>query len=110
MALKLHSYQQRAIGFMTMHPRCILSVGMGLGKTSAVLHYLDQLRPHSCLIVAPKRVAETVWKQEAEKWGLWFVAESMVIINGTAKERRFKMEDTTRPYKIIGRLHAVEGF
>lgn len=103
MALKLHSYQQRAIGFMTMHPRCILSVGMGLGKTSAVLHYLDQLRPHSCLIVAPKRVAETVWKQEAEKWGLWFVAESMVIVNGTAKERRAKMEDTKHPYKIIGR-------
>lgn len=103
MALKLHEYQQRAVDFMAAHPHCILSVGMGLGKTAAVLHYLDRLRPHSCLIVAPKRVAETVWKQEAEKWGLWFVAESMEIVKGTAKQRREALCDGHYPYKVIGR-------
>ena len=101
--MKLHEYQQRAVGFMMSHPRCILSVGMGLGKTAAVLHYLDQLRPQSCLIVAPKRVAETVWKQEAEKWGLWTVSESMVIVKGTPAQRGKAWEDTTHPYKVVGR-------
>lgn len=76
---------------------------MGLGKTAAVLHYLDRLRPHSCLIVAPKRVAETVWRQEAEKWGLWSVAESMEIVKGTAKQRRAALDDALHPYKVIGR-------
>ena len=101
--MKLHNYQQRAVDFMAAHPRCILSVGMGLGKTAAVLHYLDQLRPQSCLIVAPKRVAETVWKQEAEKWGLWTVSESMVIVKGTPAQRRKAWDDTTHPYKVVGR-------
>ena len=101
--MKLHEYQQRAVGFMMSHPRCILSVGMGLGKTAAVLHYLDRLRPHSCLIVAPKRVAETVWKQEAEKWDLWRVAESMVVVKGTASQRSKALCDNTHPFKIIGR-------
>lgn len=101
--MKLHSYQQRAVGFMTRNRRCILSVGMGLGKTAAVLSYLDLARPKSCLIVAPKRVAETVWKQEAEKWGLWFVSESMVIVKGTPAQRRAAWEDRMHPYKIVGR-------
>lgn len=101
--MKLHEYQQRAVDFMVKHPYCILSVGMGLGKTAAVLHCLDRLRPHSCLIVAPKRVAETVWKQEAEKWDLWTVAESMEIVKGTAKQRREALCDGRYPYKVIGR-------
>ena len=101
--MKLHEYQQRAVDFMAAHPRCILSVGMGLGKTAAVLHYLDRLRPHSCLIVAPKRVAETVWRQEAEKWGLWSVAENMVIVKGTPAQRGKAWDDTMHPYKVVGR-------
>ena len=101
--MKLHEYQQRAVSFMAAHPRCILSVGMGLGKTAAVLHYLDQLRPASCLIVAPKRVAETVWRQESEKWGLSWLAEKMVIVKGTPAQRRKAWEDEQHPYKVIGR-------
>lgn len=103
MALSLHEYQQRAVDFMAAHLRCILSVGMGLGKTAAVLHYIDRLRPASCLIVAPKRVAETVWKQEAEKWGLWSIAESMVIVKGTPAQRGKAWDDTMHPYKVVGR-------
>lgn len=101
--MKLHEYQERAVDFMEAHPRCILSVGMGLGKTASVLHYLDRLRPHSCLIIAPKRVAETVWKQEAEKWNLWTVAESMEIVKGTPAQRRKAWDDTVHPYKVVGR-------
>ena len=108
--MKLHEYQQRAVGFMTAHPYCILSVGMGLGKTAAVLHYIDKLRPKTCLIVAPKRVAETVWRQEAEKWGLWTVAESMVVVKGTPKQRKAAWEDHLRPYKVVGRDNLADLF
>ena len=108
--MKLHEYQQRAVDFMAAHPRCILSVGMGLGKTAAVLHYIDQLRQAHCLIVAPKRVAETVWRQEAEKWGLWSVAESMVVVKGTPKQRKAAWEDHLRPYKVVGRDNLADLF
>ena len=95
---------------MAGHPRCILSVGMGLGKTAAVLHYIDQLRPKNCLIVAPKRVAETVWKQEAEKWGLWSVALSMAVVKGKPKQRQEAWNDYTRPYKVVGRDNLADLF
>lgn len=108
--MKLHEYQQRAVDFMMAHPCCILSVGMGLGKTAAVLHYIDRLRPSYCLIVAPKRVAETVWKQEAEKWGLWFVSENMVIVKGTPKQRKAAWEDHLHPYKVVGRDNLADLF
>lgn len=101
--MKLHNYQQRAVEFMGTHPNCILSVGMGLGKTAAVLHHVANVMPRSLLIVAPKRVAETVWKQEAEKWGLDSVAERMAVVSGTRKQRDAVWNDDTRPYKIVGR-------
>lgn len=73
--MKLHKYQERIIDFLRTENKAIVSVGMGLGKTAAVLHYIDEIKPESVLIVAPKRVAETVWMQEAEKWGLSSIAE-----------------------------------
>lgn len=101
--MELHQYQKNCANFMAKHPRCILSVDMGLGKTAATLHYINWLKPSSLLIVAPKRVAETVWKQEAEKWGLTYTAERMVIVSGTAAKRKKQLQDDTHPYKIIGR-------
>lgn len=101
--MKLHQYQQRAVDFMAAHPRCILSVGMGLGKTAATLHYIDKSLPKTCIIVAPKRVAETVWLQEAVKWGLFNITQRMVVVSGSAKQRRAAWDDTERPYKIVGR-------
>lgn len=108
--MELHNYQKKAIDFMAEHPRCILSVGMGLGKTAAVLHYLNKLRPETCLIVAPKRVAETVWVQEAKKWGLWAVAVSMIVVKGTPKQRKAAWESELHPYKVVGRDNLADLF
>lgn len=101
--MKLHEYQERAVGFMKAHPHCILSIDMGLGKTAAVLHYLADTMPPSCLIVAPKRVAETVWMQEAEKWGLNDIHDKMVIVNGSPVQRLKALQDKEKPYKIVSR-------
>lgn len=92
MTLKdLRPYQRRIAHFLTAHPHACLSVGMGLGKTAAVLAFLDytlRLYPHArILIVAPKRVAETVWLQEAEKWELWNLRSCMCLVAGTKKRK-----------------------
>lgn len=100
--MTLHDYQQRIVFFLAMHPKAILSVDMGLGKTAATLHWLQGLEPSTALIVAPKRVAETTWKQEAEKWGLP-IADRMVIVAGDAKKRKAALEDDKHPYKVISR-------
>lgn len=100
---RLHEYQERCIAWMKERDRGILSVGMGLGKTAAVLHYLSDTNPNTVLIVAPKRVAETVWVQEAEKWGLLHIRDKMTIVKGSPSKRRDALNDTKHPWKVIGR-------
>lgn len=99
----LHNYQNRIVQFCEAEPNAVLSVGMGLGKTAATLHYIHKLNPDTCVIVAPKRVAETVWKQEAEKWELYDVASKMIIVSGSAAKRKAALENKDYTYKIIGR-------
>ena len=68
----LHAYQRRAVSFIKDRRRCGLFLDMGLGKTSsaltAVSDLLDEFSVHKVLIVAPLRVANSVWRQEAAKW------------------------------------------
>lgn len=113
----LHKYQQRTALFIALHPKCIISVDMGLGKTASVLAWMDWYDrqndyTRTGLIVAPKRVAENNWQQEAEKWGLGQLAEKMVIVKGTAKKRQSLLMDDEHPIKIISRdnLHDVQGW
>lgn len=101
--MELHEYQRRAANFIHTHPRCILSVDMGLGKTAAVLAWLNYARPARVLIVAPKRVAENQWHTEAEKWGLQWVRDRMVVVAGTARQRAAAIANTERPWKITSR-------
>lgn len=68
----LHAYQRRAISFIKDRRRCGLFLDMGLGKTSSALTAVSDLRDefaiHKVLIVAPLRVANSVWAQETRKW------------------------------------------
>lgn len=106
--MELHDYQKRAAAFIDANPNCILSVDMGLGKTAAVLSWVNEYKPATLCIVAPKRVAETVWRQEAEKWGWAEISDKMVIVAGTPKKRAAALADRSRPYKIIGRENVKE--
>ena len=69
----LHAYQRRAVSFIKDRRRCGLFLDMGLGKTTsaltAVSDLLDEFAIHRVLIVAPLRVANSVWAQEGRKWG-----------------------------------------
>lgn len=101
--MELHEYQKRAAQFIATHANCILSVDMGLGKTAAVWSYIREAQPASVCVVAPKRVAENTWKQEAEKWGWSDIAERCAIVSGTPKKRRAALQDDSKPYKIVSR-------
>lgn len=112
----LHKYQQRTANFIAQHSKCIISVDMGLGKTASVLAWLDWFDAFSGykrkgLIIAPKRVAENNWQQEAFKWEMQRLADSMVIVKGTPKKRAEAIADEKHPIKILSRdnLKDVQG-
>ena len=68
----LHAYQRRAVSFIKDRRRCGLFLEMGLGKSASALtaisDLLDEFSVHKVLIVAPLRVANSVWRQETAKW------------------------------------------
>ncbi len=68
----LHNYQERAIKFIKSTERCALFLDMGLGKTvstlTAISDLQDQMEIHKALVIAPLRVANSVWDHEAKLW------------------------------------------
>lgn len=89
--LKLYNYQKRIIEFCKKEPKAILSVGCGLGKTASILHYINEAKPKSCIIIAPKFVANHVWKQECIKWNLHDLHDKMVICWHYNKKKRLEI-------------------
>lgn len=63
----LHDYQVVSRDFLMGRDRAALLLDMGLGKTAASLRALED-RHLPALVVAPKKVAETVWNVEQEIW------------------------------------------
>lgn len=69
----LHPYQVAAVEHILSHTHCGLFLEMGLGKTVSTLTAInklmyEELAINRVLVVAPKRVAESVWDTEIEKW------------------------------------------
>lgn len=69
----LHDYQKACVNHIIEHPFCGVFLDMGLGKTISTLTAIEKLKFDYCeinsvLVIAPKRVAETVWEEEAKKW------------------------------------------
>ena len=66
--LKLHDYQKDAVEFLRRAPGGRgLFLDMGLGKTAIVLSALEP-EHLPALVIAPKRVAQEVWRNEAKRW------------------------------------------
>lgn len=65
-------HQKIAAEFLRNHDRCCLFLDMGLGKTVITLtrikELLDAAVIRKVLVIAPKRVAESTWTTEAQKW------------------------------------------
>jgi SNF2 family DNA or RNA helicase len=68
----LYDHQIKAIDFIVQNKKCGLFLDMAAGKTASSLTaasiFIDSLFVDNVLIVAPLRVANSVWKQEASKW------------------------------------------
>ena len=86
-----HNYQSYAIKYIKEHPIAAVILAMGMGKTSITLTAIEELMYDSfeinkVLIIAPLRVASTVWSDEIKQWDhLSHLTYSKII--GTEKER-----------------------
>ena len=86
-----HDYQKYAIKYIEEHPVSAVFLGMSLGKTSITLTAIknllfDRFDVHKVLVVAPLRVARSVWTDEIAKWEHLHCLISSVAV-GNEKER-----------------------
>lgn len=69
---ELRKAQRQGLAWVKRLKKCGLFLDMGLGKTATALtaanDFYDDFAINHCLVIAPLRVANTVWKQEAAIW------------------------------------------
>lgn len=104
MKYRPHDYQTFAAEFIETHPVCCLMLDMGLGKTVITLTALwsllfDSFDCCKVLVVAPKRVAESTWPTEIQKWEhLFDITFSLVL--GSKSEREAALRKKAKVYII----------
>lgn len=104
MNFKPYAFQQYCIDRVIKDDAVGLYLDMGLGKTVITLTAINDLRLnrfliHKCLVIAPKRVAETTWSREAKKWDhLRHLRISAVL--GSKKQRLEALKNAADIYVI----------
>ena len=105
MQYKPYEYQRTAMQWILDHKRCGLFLDMGLGKSvitlTAVQELIDDCEVSRVLVVAPKKVAETTWTTEAQKWN-HLKTLRVAKVMGTEKQRRLALGQKADIY-VIGR-------
>ena len=105
MQYKPYEYQKTAKDWILNHKRCGLFLDMGLGKTvstlTAIQELMDDCEISKSLVVAPKKVAETTWTTEAQKWN-HLKTLKVAKVMGPEKQRRLALEQKADVY-VIGR-------
>ena len=95
----LHQYQQELISQAQSVPNLGLFLPPGLGKTATTLTIIAEQFKGKTLIVAPKRVAETVWEQETQKWEhLKHLKVAKVL--GTPAQRLTALKSSSNVYVV----------
>lgn len=99
-----HGYQQYCIDRICNTPAVGLFLDMGLGKTAITLSAIKRLKYEmwcvkKVLIIAPKKVAESVWDKEAAKWK-HLNSLRFAFVLGTAEQRRRALAETADIYLI----------
>jgi len=67
----LHEYQHKGVKHILEHKNSALFLDMGLGKTITTLTAIEELiykDVEKVLVIAPLRVCNSVWVQEAQNW------------------------------------------
>lgn len=89
----LYPHQKLAIEYILKKdiPKALLLLGLGMGKTATNLtvfkELYDDFAISKCLVIAPLRVCNNVWKQECEEWE-HLKDINIVIATGSADQRR----------------------
>lgn len=86
-----HEYQRYCEDRIVNEPNIALFLEMGLGKTIITLSAIQQLKydrfqVRRALVIAPKKVAEATWTNEAAKWSHLRQLRLSTVL-GTEKER-----------------------
>jgi SNF2 family DNA or RNA helicase len=99
----LHNYQHRFIDFVKSSQRVMGAIAMGMGKTTSTLtaasDLLDSFAVQRVLVIAPLRVARSVWKQEAAQWDHLSHLQFSVVV-GSEKERLAALQRRADIYVI----------
>ncbi|HEM2795450.1 TPA: DEAD/DEAH box helicase [Streptococcus suis] len=104
MKLTLHNYQVVAKDFIIGHPHAAVILDMGMGKTATTLSAVNELmfdrfEVAKVLVIAPLRVANTVWSDEIEQWAeLRHLRYSKIV--GTPKQRKVALQKDADIYIV----------
>ena len=95
----MHGYQRTSEEHVINNPSSALFLDMGLGKTVSTLTAInklmyEELDIENVLIIAPKRVMESVWDAEIEKWE-HLKHLTITKIMGTPKQRKSALMEKT---------------
>ena len=105
----LHEYQDRAIRHIKDNERCALFLDLGMGKTTSTLtaasDLIDEFAVNKVLVIGPLRVANSVWKQESEKWS-HLKHLKISVCTGSEKVRRAALHREADVY-VINRENIV---
>lgn len=100
----MHAYQHTGGDHIKQNTHCGLFLDMGLGKTVTTLTAIEDLiysdlAISKALVIAPKRVAESVWAQEVAQWAhLQHLIVS--VVSGTVKQRKAALAKPADIYTI----------
>ena len=97
MKYKPYPYQEAAERWILEHKKCGLFLEMGLGKTvvtlTAIKRLIEDFAVSRVLVIAPLRVAATVWAEEARKWDhLHDLRFSKVLGSRTEREAALRQD------------------
>ncbi|VYU14269.1 Uncharacterised protein [Streptococcus parasanguinis] len=104
MKLKLHDYQEVTKDFIIKTPYAAVILDMGMGKTATTLSAINELmfdryEVSKVLVIAPLRVANTVWSDEIEQWQeLSHLRYSKIV--GTPKQRQEALQKDADIYIV----------
>ena len=104
MKLKLHDYQEVTKDFIIKTPYAAVILDMGMGKTATTLSAINELmfdryEVSKVLVIAPLRVANTVWSDEIEQWQeLSHLRYSKIV--GSPKQRQEALQKDADIYIV----------
>lgn len=116
MKLELVEPQQIFVDHLRKEPNVMGFIGMGIGKTAAVLYYLNELFRDAAsigaLVIAPLRVCNLTWPMECQQWSQfrWMRVANLrtesgqrAFLNGTANLYLINYESIALLVSLVAR-------